>query len=136
MRGARDGGAREAPGIGGLLWPHARPHLAALLAALGLGLVIAALSAAQPLLTRMAIDQGLIGRQFPKLTAACAGMLVLAAAGFALGAAHRALYVRASGSALISLRSAVYAHLLRVSPRRLARIPVGDLISRLDGDIA
>jgi hypothetical protein len=30
----------------------------------------------------------------------------------------------------------VYAHLLRVSPRRLARVPVGDLVSRLDGDIA
>jgi len=34
------------------------------------------------------------------------------------------------------LRGAVYAHLLRVSPRRLARVPVGDLVSRLDGDIA
>jgi ATP-binding cassette subfamily B protein len=37
---------------------------------------------------------------------------------------------------LFSLRGAVYAHLLKVSPRRLARVPVGDLVSRLDGDIA
>jgi ATP-binding cassette subfamily B protein len=119
-----------------LLWPHVRPQLGALGLALGLALVIAALSAAQPLLTRMVIDQGLIGRQFPRLVEACLGMLGLGAVGFLLGGVHRVIYVRASGRALFSLRGAVYAHLLRVSPRRLARVPVGDLGSRLDGDIA
>jgi ATP-binding cassette subfamily B protein len=119
-----------------LLWPHVRPQLGALSAALGLALLIAALSAAQPLLTRMVIDQGLIGRQFPRLVEACLGMLGLGAAGFLLGGVHRVIYVRASGRALFSLRGGVYAHLLRVSPRRLARVPVGDLVSRLDGDIA
>ena len=63
-------------------------------------------------------------------------MLGLAALGFLLGGVHRAIYMRASGGALFSLRRAVYEHLLRVSPRRLAGIPVGDLVSRLDGDIA
>jgi ATP-binding cassette subfamily B protein len=82
------------------------------------------------------IDQGLIGRQFPRLVAACLGMLAIALTGFALGGLHRAIYIRASGRTLFSLRGAVYAHLLRVSPRRLARVPVGDLVSRLDGDIA
>ena len=113
-----------------------KPQLGTLVLALLLGLLIAALSAAQPLLTRMVIDQGLIGRNFPRLVAACLGMLVLALGGFALGGLHRAIYVRASGRTLFSLRGAVYAHLLRVSPRRLARVPVGDLVSRLDGDIA
>jgi ATP-binding cassette subfamily B protein len=107
-----------------------------LIAALLLALLIAALSAAQPLLTRMVIDQGLIGRRFPVLIGACLGMLALGAAGFVLGGLHRVIYVRASGQALFSLRGAVYAHLLSVSPRRLARVPVGDLVSRLDGDIA
>jgi ATP-binding cassette subfamily B protein len=119
-----------------LLWPHLKPQRVALVMAFLLGLLIAALSAAQPLLTRMVIDQGLIGRQFPVLVGACAGMLALAVAGFVLGGVHRAIYVRASGRALFSLRGAVYAHLLAVSPRRLARVPVGDLVSRLDGDIA
>jgi len=128
--------AGKSSGIRGLLWPHLRPQLGALLLALLLGLLIAALSAAQPLLTRMVIDQGLIGRQFPRLVGACLGMLGLAIAGFALGGLHRVIYVRASGRALFSLRAAVYAHLLCVSPRRLARVPVGDMVSRLDGDIA
>lgn len=123
-------------GIRQLLWPHLRPQLARLVLALLLGLVIAALSAAQPLLTRIVIDQGLIGRQFPRLVGACLGMLGLGAAGFLLGGLHRSLYVRASGRTLFALRGAVYGHLLRVSPRRLARVPIGDLVSRLDGDIA
>ena len=119
-----------------LLWPHVRPQLGLLSFALSLALVLAALSAAKPLLTRMVIDQGLIGRQFPRLVEACLGMLGLGAVAFLLGGVHRVIYVRASGRALFSLRGAVYAHLLRVSPRRLARVPVGDLVSRLDGDIA
>ena len=118
------------------MWPHLKPQLGTLIWALLLALLIAALSAAQPLLTRMVIDQGLIGRQFPRLAGACLGMLGLGAAGFVLGGLHRVIYVRASGQALFSLRGALYAHLLRVSPRRLARVPVGDLVSRLDGDIA
>jgi ATP-binding cassette subfamily B protein len=124
------------PGIHQLLWPHLKPQGGTLTLAFLLGLSIAALSAAQPLLTRVVIDQGLIGRQFPRLVAACLGMLALALSGFALGGLHRAIYIRASGRTLFSLRGAVYAHLLRVSPRRLARVPVGDLVSRLDGDIA
>lgn len=118
------------------MWPHLRPQFAALVFALLLALLIAAMSAAQPLLTRVVIDQGLIGRQFPRLFGACLGMLGLAAAGLLLGGVHRVIYVRASGRTLFSLRGAVYAHLLRVSPRRLARVPVGDMVSRLDGDIA
>jgi len=59
-----------------LLWPHLKPRLPAFAAALGLALLIAALSAAQPLLTRMVIDQGLIAHRFPRLVAACAGCSV------------------------------------------------------------
>jgi len=137
MADARVVGRRMAgSGIRRLLWPHLKPQGGTLTLAFVLGLAIAALSAAQPLLTRVVIDQGLIGRQFPRLVAACLGMLLLAITGFALGGLHRAIYIRASGRTLFSLRGAVYAHLLRVSPRRLARVPVGDLVSRLDGDIA
>ena len=111
-------------GLRRLLWPHLRPQLPAFLASLLLAMVIAALSAAQPLLTRMVIDQGLIAHRFGQLLAACAGMLALALLGFLAGGVHRAIYVRASGRALFSLRSQVYRHLLGVSPRRLSSIPV------------
>jgi ATP-binding cassette, subfamily B, bacterial len=122
--------------LAALLWPHLRPRLGRFALALGIGLLLAALSAAQPLLTRFAIDDGLIGRHYPRLVAACLGMLVLAATGLALGALHRFVYVRASGRTLFSLRGAAYAHLMRVSPRRLSQWSVGDLVARLDGDVA
>lgn len=124
------------PGIARLLWPYLRPQSGRLLLALLVGLLLAAIGAAQPLLTRYIIDAGLIGRRFDRLLAACLGMLALAACGLALGAVHRILYVRASGRTLFALRGAAFAHLLRVSPRRLAETPVGDLTTRLDGDIA
>lgn len=124
------------PGITGLVWPHLRPQFPSLALALALALVIAALGASQPLLTRMVIDEGLIGRNFHRLLLACGGMLSLAVTGLLLGGVHRAVYIRASGRTLFSLRAAAYAHLLRVSPRRLAQRPVGDLVTRLDGDVA
>jgi ATP-binding cassette subfamily B protein len=98
--------------------------------------VIAGLGAMQPLLTRLLIDQGLLGRNFPSVAWACAGMLGLAVVGTLLGGIHRAIYVSASGRVLFSLRTAIFGHLMRVSPRRLGAIPVGDLVSRLDGDVA
>ena len=122
--------------LAALLWPHLRPRLGRFALALGLGLLLAALAAAQPLLTRLAIDDGLLARHYDRLVAACLGMLALAASGLALGALHRLVYVRASGRTLFSLRGAAYAHLMRVSPRRLAEWSVGDLVSRLDGDVA
>lgn len=84
----------------------------------------------------MAIDEGLIGRDYDRLIVACAGMLALAVIGLALGALHRIVYVSASAQTLFALRSAAYAHLLHVSPRRLASWRIGDLVSRLDGDVA
>ncbi len=122
--------------LAALLWPHLRPRLGRYGLALGLGLALAALSAAQPLLTRLAIDDGLIARHYERLLLACFGMLALAASGLALGALHRVVYVRASGLTLFSLRGSAYRHLMRVSPRRLAEWSVGDLVSRLDGDVA
>jgi ATP-binding cassette subfamily B protein len=126
----------ERPRFGVLLWPHVRPRLRPLAAALALSLLIAGLGALQPLLTRAAIDDGLLASDFTRLLLACGAMVAIALAGLALGGLHRAIYVRASGHVLFALRGAVFEHLLRVSPRRLARHPVGDLVARLDGDVA
>ncbi len=93
------------------------------------------MSAAQPLLTRVVIDEGLIERRYSRLVAACAAIVGVALIGLLLGALHRVLYMRASGRALLSLRRDVYAHLLTVPPRELGKVPLGDLLSRLDGDV-
>jgi ABC-type multidrug transport system fused ATPase/permease subunit len=71
-------------GLVGLLAPYLKPQLGALLLALFLGFVLAMLGAAQPLLTRIVIDQGLIAHHFRRLIAACLGMLALPLIGLLL----------------------------------------------------
>ena len=119
-----------------MLGPHLRGRLGRFSGALLIGFVLAGLSAAQPLLTRLAVDDGLMGRQYPRLLEACGGILMLAMLSIAIGAWHRRLYVQVSGEVLFGLRERVYEHLLKVSPRTLQLRAVGDLVSRLDGDIA
>ena len=120
----------------GLLGPHLKSRLGRFGLALAIGLAIAGLGAAQPLLTRAVIDQGLLARNYTRLAEACFAILALALVSFFLGAWHRRLYVKVSGEVLFELRERVYAHLLAVSPRQLQQRTTGDLVSRLDGDIA
>src|SRR5690606_34244451 len=49
---------------------------------------------------------------------------------------NRYAHVRLSGRVLFALREAVYRHLQRLSPAFYARTRTGDVMSRLDGDVA
>lgn len=118
------------------LSPYVRRHWGSLLAVIALAAVTSALAAAQPYLSKLVIDDGLIGRHFEALVALCLTIVALAAGGFAVGAVNRWQYVRVSGRILFELREDVYAHILRLSPRFFRIRPVGDLITRLDGDVA
>lgn len=94
------------------------------------------LSTAQPYLSKLIIDQGLIGRRFDLLVWLCGAIVALAAIGFVLGGLNRWQYVRISGRILFTLREDVYRHLLRLSPDFFRERSVGDLVTRLDGDVA
>lgn len=118
------------------LWPYVRRQWGAILAVMALAALTSALAAAQPYLSKLIIDGGLIGRHFGLLVELCAAVVALAACGFALGALNRLLYVRLSGEILFTLREDVYAHILRLPPRFFRVRPVGDLVARLDGDVA
>jgi ATP-binding cassette subfamily B protein len=118
------------------LWPYIRRELLTLAIVFALGAVASALSIALPLLSRQIIDRGLIGRDFPVLLELCGAVVGLALAGFAVGGLNRGLYVRASGRILFAMREDVYGHLLALPPEFFRRRAVGDLVTRLDGDIA
>ena len=118
------------------LWPYVRPHRFTLLGVGLLAALISALATALPYLSKHIIDDGLIGRRFGLLVALCGVVVVLAAIGFGLGALNRLQYVRMSGRILFALREDVYAHLLKLSPEFFRSRPVGDLVTRLDGDVA
>ena len=108
----------------------------ALAGVMALAAVSSALAVAQPYLSKLVIDEGLIARRLDVLIWLCVAMVGLAAAGFAVGALNRWLYVRVSGQILFALREDVYAHLLTLAPEFFRSRPVGDLVTRLDGDVA
>jgi len=108
----------------------------ALAGIMALAAVSSALAVAQPYLSKLVIDEGLIARRLEALIWLCVAMVGLAAVNFALGALNRWLYVRVSGQILFALREDVYAHLLTLPPEFFRRRPVGDLVTRLDGDVA
>ncbi|MFO1376083.1 MAG: ABC transporter transmembrane domain-containing protein [Steroidobacteraceae bacterium] len=101
-----------------------------------LSALLSVLAVAQPWLSMHIVDDALIGRDLRLLVLLCAAIVGLAVLGLGLGALNRWLYVRASGRMLFALREDVYAHLLRLPPEFFRRRPVGEIVSRLDGDVA
>jgi ATP-binding cassette subfamily B protein len=118
------------------LWPYVRRQLLALCAVLALTLVASGFSISLPYLSKLIIDRGLIARDFSQLLMLCAEVVGLAALSFVIGGVTRWIYVRASAGVLFSLREDVYAHLLSLAPEFFRRRATGDLVTRLDGDVA
>src|ERR671919_779851 len=89
------------------LFSFVRPRARRLAAVLAVALLGTGLALAQPLLTKLLID-----------------------------GANRYQHVALSADVLFALRLAVFRHLERLSPTFYARRPTGDLLARLDGDVA
>jgi ATP-binding cassette subfamily B protein len=118
------------------IWAHVRRRLPALCVVLLLALVNSALSTALPYLSKLIIDRGLIGRDPRALLVLCACVVGLAALSFLIGGVTRWIYVRTSAGVLFALREQVYARLLSLAPEFYRRRSIGDLVTRLDGDVA
>ena len=118
------------------MWPYVRRQMPALATVIGLAALASVLSIGLPYLSKLIIDRGLIGRNFPLLLELCGAVLALACLSFLVGGLNRWLYVRASGRILFALREDVYAHLLALPPEFYRRRATGDLVTRLDGDVA
>ncbi len=113
-----------------------RPQLPRLALVLGLSLAASLLALAQPWITKVLIDDGLIGRDYAVIWQMCGLMLAAAVASAGLAALNRWHYVTASGHILFALRASVYRHLQTLSPAYFAETRGGDLMARLDGDVA
>ncbi len=118
------------------LYGFVRPHRVRLAGVLVLSLLAGLLSLAQPYITKYLIDDGLIAGDFSVVVAACVLMVAVAVVGAGLGGLNRWHYVTASSQVLFALREHVYRHLQTLSPQFFARMRGGDLMSRLDGDVA
>ena len=113
-----------------------RPHVARLSAVLFLSFLATALSLAQPYITRYLIDDGLLGGSMRVILLLCGVLLAAAIVSSLLSGVNRWQYVDLSARVLFALRESVFAHLQRLSPDWYARARGGDVLQRLDGDVA
>jgi ATP-binding cassette subfamily B protein len=100
-----------------------------------LSLVSTVVSLAVPYLSKLLVDRALVGRDLDALYRIVALFALASMAGFALTAATGLTYTRLSADVLFDMRLAVYRHLQTLSPRFYARMPIGDILARINSDI-
>ena len=108
-----------------------RLALVVLVALISTGLVLL-----QPLLTKFLIDEGILAGDVRTVALVCLGMLAVALSSALLGGLNRYQHVTVSADILFALRLALFRHLQRLPPTFFARWRSGDLLARLDGDVA
>ncbi|WP_449192616.1 ABC transporter ATP-binding protein [Thauera sp.] len=122
----------------GLRWLYGfvRPQRRAIACLLLLSFAATLLVLLQPWLIKLLIDEGLLARDYGVLLAVAGTMVLVGIVGTVLAGINRLLHTRLSGTILFALRSDLYGHLQRLSPAFYGRQRMGDLMSRIDGDVA
>lgn len=118
------------------LYSFVKPQKSAILRLLGLSTIATFLVLLQPWLTKTLIDDGLLARDYPMLLKVAFTMIGVGLLGTLLGGLNRYLHTQLSGRILFALRSSIYQHLQQLSPNFYAKWRVGELFSRIDGDVA
>jgi ATP-binding cassette subfamily B protein len=91
---------------------------------------------AQPYISKLLIDEALLKRNFDKLLTVSGLMLAATLLNFALNTFSSYQYVKASAAILFDIRLALYRHLHTLSPRFWASSRTGDVVSRINNDVA
>ena len=116
-------------------WPDARPYRAFFFVTLifvGLG---PALQAVEIYLYKILVDDVLVPRDFDPFIWLAAAYVGLNLAGGIIGFFDQYLTAWVGENFLLKLRTRVFGHLLRQSPDGLDRRKLGDVLSRLGGDV-
>lgn len=112
------------------------PHRARLAAVLALSLCGTALSLAVPYLSKRLVDDALLQRDWAALQMVVLLFVLVTLGSFVINTVSGMLYTRVSAAVLFEMRLAVYKHLQTLSPRFYARTRLGDILSRVNTDIA
>lgn len=118
------------------LFSFIRPQRNSILLVLGLSLLASAMVLLQPWLTKTLIDDGLIAKDYGVLVQVAGFMVLVGIFNTILSGFNRYCHTRLSGRVLFALREDVYQHLQKLSPAFYGQRRIGDLMSRLDGDVA
>lgn len=114
---------------------YVRPYAGALVPVLVLSLAGTALGLVLPYLSKLMIDDAILGRDFPTLVRIVGLFIVITVLSFGTNVASGMRYTRVSANILFDMRLALYRHLQRLSPRFYAATPLGDIVSRINNDI-
>src|SRR5690554_6157024 len=118
------------------LYGFMRPYKWPIVGLLVLSVSTSAMVLLQPWLTKLLIDNGLIGKNFSILMWVALSMVAVAMVSTVVAGVNRYLYIRLSGRILFDVRYDLYAHLQTLSPRFYQRWRSGELLTRIDGDVA
>ena len=112
------------------------PHRIALAGLLLLSVTSSLLVLVQPYLTKLLIDDALLAGRADALLVIVGLILGAGLLATLLSGVNRYYYTRLSGRVLFALRESVYRHLQTLSPAFFSRNRSGDILARLDGDVA
>jgi ATP-binding cassette subfamily B protein len=100
-----------------------------------LSLAGTALNLYLPYLSKVLVDDALLAGEFGTLARVVALFVAITALSFVMNVLSGMRYTRVSADILFDMRLDLYRHLQRLSPRFYARTPLGDVVSRINGDI-
>jgi len=112
------------------------PYWPRLVFVLFAGIAATGFSLLQPYISKLLIDDALLKRNLRMLLMISGLMFGVTVLGFVLNILSSYQYVKASASVLFDMRLALYRHLQTLSPRFWARTKLGDVVSRINNDIA
>jgi ATP-binding cassette, subfamily B, bacterial len=116
--------------------PFVKPHVGKLSLVFGLTVASSLLGLAYPLATKFLIDDILLGTKSHLLIPAAVVLAAWSVLNFASGALTRYLYTSVSARILMEMRVFLFRHLQSLSPRFYARTRTGEIVSRLNSDVA
>ena len=102
---------------------------------MGLSLIGTALGLVLPYLSKLLVDDALIAQDFSALLKIVTLFVGVTAASFLMNVLSGMRYTKVSADILFDMRLDLYRHLQRLSPRYYAKTPLGDVVSRINGDI-
>src|SRR5439155_5869870 len=118
------------------LLQYAIPYWRRLTFVLVLSLAGTILSLVLPYLSKDLVNRALLGRDGAALIRILAQFLGITVASFLLNVVSGLRYTRVSAEILFDMRLELYRHLQRLSPRFYARTRLGEIVSRLNNDVA
>lgn len=118
------------------LTPYLMPYRARLTVVLTLSLLATMVNLAQPYLSKLMIDEALLGHDIRALAWIAAATVGVTLGGYVLNIASSYRYVKLSAAMLFDIRVDLLRHLQTLSPRFYARFRLGDLMSRINSDVS